>query len=104
HGRNAYDATVSDSPQGTIASIEHALAHLDKQLEDARLKLPRFKTQREQLEAQARQPFEHENKLVSALSRQREIIEALDLTKNQAASEVDEAAQTESVTAGRKVE
>lgn len=104
HGKNEYEATVSDSPQGAIASIEHALGSLEKHLEESREKLPRFEIQREQLETQAQQSFEHEDKLVTALNRQREIIEALDITKNQAAAQVDEAAETEAVTLGNKMD
>src|SRR5690606_13617426 len=47
HGKNKYEATVTDSPQGSIASIEHALGSLEKYLADARERLPRFETQRQ---------------------------------------------------------
>lgn len=104
HGSNNYEATVTDSPQGSIASIEHALGSLEKYLEEARERLPRFETQRQQLETQAHQPFEHEDKLVASLNRQREIIEALDITKNQAAAQVDEGAETEAVAVENKVD
>jgi hypothetical protein len=103
HGRNDYEATVTDSPQGSISSIEHALGSLEKYLEEAREKLPRFETQRQQLATQSRQPFEHEEKLVNALNRQREIVEALDITKNQAAAQVDETVENETVAVRKKV-
>lgn len=94
-GKNEYEATITDSPQGSISSIERALGSLEKHLEDARQNLPRFQTQREQLEIQAQQPFEHEEKIVAALNRQRVIIEALDITKDQAPSQADQALETQ---------
>jgi hypothetical protein len=36
------------------------------------------------------QPFEHEEKLAEAMKRHREIVTALDITKNQASAAVDE--------------
>lgn len=102
HGKNDYEATVSDSPQGTIASIEHALGSLEKYLEEAREKPPQFEKQREQLDSHGGQAFEHEEKLAASLSRQREIIEALDITKNQAVAQVDEGAEGETVTVKKK--
>ncbi len=102
HGKNDYEGTVSDGPQGSIGSIEHALASLEKYLEESREKLPQLEKQRQQLETQARQPFEHEEKLVTALNRQREIIESLDITKNQATAQADEGAESEAEAVKKK--
>ncbi|MFT3992231.1 MAG: DEAD/DEAH box helicase family protein [Luteolibacter sp.] len=102
HGKNDYEATVSESPQGTIASIEHALGSLEKRLEESRDELPRLASQRKQLVSQVGLPFEHEDKLVAALNRQREIIDVLDITKNQATAQVDEGKETEAEAVKKK--
>ena len=89
HGKQTYGSTVSDSPQGTIASLEHALGDMDAQLVEASENLGRLKTRIQDLEAQSHQPFEHQEKLEAAEKRQQEIVAALDLTKNQASTQVD---------------
>ena len=89
HGKQTYGSTVSDSPQGTIASLEHALGDMDAQLVEATENLDRLKTRIQDLEAQSHQPFEHQEKLEVAEKRQQEIVAALDLTRNQASTQVD---------------
>ena len=44
--------------------------------------------QTEDLTKQLEQPFEHEEKLAMATTRQQEIVNALDITKNQAATTI----------------
>ena len=89
HGKRTYGSTVSDSPQGTIASLEHALGDMDAQLTEASVNIDQLKTRIKDLEAQSHQPFEHHEKLEAAEKRQQEIVAALDLTKNQASIQVD---------------
>lgn len=95
HGKQTYGSTVSDSPQGTIASLEHALGDMDAQIAEATENLGRLKIRIQDLEAQSHQPFEHQEKLEAAEKRQHEIIAALDLTKNQASTQVDEQPEAE---------
>ena len=95
HGKQTYGSTVSDSPQGTIASLEHTLGDMDAQLVEATENLGRLKTRIQDLEAQSHQPFEHQGKLEAAEKRQQEIVAALDLTKNQASTQVDEQPEAE---------
>jgi hypothetical protein len=90
HGKRTYGSTVSDSPQGTIASLEHALGDMDAQLAGSTDNLSRLKTRVQELQAQSQQPFDHQEKLEVAEKRQQEIIAALDLAKNQASTQVDE--------------
>ena len=90
HGRLTYDANVTDNPLGTIASLEHALGNLDERLREREADLKQFHRQSEDLAKQLGQPFEHEEKLDAATSRQQEIVAALDITKNQASTKVDE--------------
>lgn len=88
HGRNTYEATVSEGPQGSIASIEHALDGLDKGCHDAVTEMDRCEKQHQELSQQADTPFEHQGKLIVAEQRQQELVAALDLSKNQASVQV----------------
>lgn len=102
HGRNKYTANVSDSPQGTIASLEHSLGEFESRHAASSENIGRLKTRIQELQAQSQQPFEHQEKLEAAEKRQREIIDDLDLTKNQASTQVDEQADSETQTAGEE--
>ncbi|MGD9748066.1 MAG: DEAD/DEAH box helicase, partial [Verrucomicrobiales bacterium] len=42
HGKNTYQATVSDSPQGTISSLEHALGEFESQQAESKETLKRL--------------------------------------------------------------
>ena len=90
HGRHTYQANVSDNALGTIASVEHALASLPEQLAEREADVRRYGKQEEDLRKQLGLPFEHEEKLGAATRRQQEIVEALDITKNQASAKIDE--------------
>jgi hypothetical protein len=93
HGKHSYRANVSESPVGTIASLEHALDSVEHRLREREIDLDHSCRQKSDLAKQLDQPFEHEEKLVAATERQQEIIAALDITKNQAAASVAESAE-----------
>ena len=95
HGKNTYQATVSDSPQGTISSLEHALGEFESQQAESKENLKRLEKRIEELKTQLEAPFEHKEKLEAAEKRQQEIVAALDLAKNQASTQVDEQPETE---------
>lgn len=95
HGQNTYGATVSESPQGTIASLEHSLGDFETQLTESTENLQQLKTRIQELQAQSEQPFEHLEKLEAAEKRQQEIVAALDIEKNQASAQVDEQPEAE---------
>ena len=99
HGKGEYKANVSDSPTGTIASVEHALESMADRLRERETDLQQYHKQSEDLTKQLDHPFEHEEKLTTASKRQQEIITALDITKNQASARLDEGVEqsTESV-------
>jgi N12 class adenine-specific DNA methylase len=99
HGKGEYKANVSDSPAGTIASVEHALDGMADRLRERESDLQQYRKQAEDLTKQLDHPFEHEEKLTVATKRQQEIITALDITKNQASAKLDEGPEqlTESV-------
>lgn len=106
-GKHAYRANVSDSPTGTIASLEHALESMEDRLRERETDLVQSRRQCADLAKQLDQPVEHEEKLATATKRQQEIITALDITKNQASPKIDESisevsaeSRSEAVTAG----
>jgi hypothetical protein len=103
HGERTYSATVSDSPQGTIASMEHALGDMDAQLAESMENLTLLKVRVQELQAQSQQPFEHQQKLEAAEKRQQEIVAALDLEKNQASARVDEQPDAETTSMGEQL-
>jgi N12 class adenine-specific DNA methylase len=90
HGKSEYKANVSDSPAGTIASVEHALESMADRLRERETDLQQYRKQGEDLTKQLDHPFEHEEKLTVATKRQQEIVTALDITKNQASARLDE--------------
>jgi N12 class adenine-specific DNA methylase len=90
-GKHGYRANVSDSPAGTIASLEHALESLEDRLRERETDLTQSHRQSTDLSKQLDQSFEHKEKLEAATKRQQEIIAALDITKNQASPRVDDA-------------
>jgi N12 class adenine-specific DNA methylase len=90
NGKHSYRANVSDSPAGTIASLEHALDSIEDRLRERETNLTQSRRQIVDLTNQIDQPFEHEEKLAEATKRQQEIVTALDITKNQASAAVDE--------------
>jgi hypothetical protein len=89
-GKHAYQANVSDSATGTIASLEHALESMEDRLRERETDLAQSRRQSADLAKQLDQPFEHEQKLATAAKRQQEIVTALDITKNQASPKIDE--------------
>ena len=95
HGKHSYRANVSESPAGTIASLEHALDSFEDRLRERETDLAQSR-QCAGLGKQLEQPFEHEEKLADATQRQHEIMAALDITKNQAIASVGESPQDNS--------
>jgi chromosome segregation ATPase len=95
-------SNVSDSPTGTIASVEHALESMSDRLRERETDLQQYRKQGEDLTKQLDHPFEHEEKLATATKRQQEIIAALDITKNQASARIDEGTEEGSATIQEK--
>ena len=90
HGKAEYKANVRDSAAGTIASVEHALESMADRLGEREGDLKEYHKQSADLTKQLDHPFEHEEKLTVAAKRQQEIVNALDITKNQASAAVTE--------------
>ena len=92
HGKSEYKANVS-SPTGTISSVEHALERMEDRLRERESDLKQAHKQTKDLPKQLDHPFEREEKLAVATKRHQEIVEALDLTKNQASAKLDAGAE-----------
>ncbi len=85
-GKNAYIAKISDSPLGTISSLEHVVRSLDEHAKEIRNTLASTHRRIEELRPHVDRPFEHEEKLQGLVQRQQELMKALDLNKNQASN------------------
>ena len=90
-GKNTYSANISETGVGTIRSMEYTLQNLDECQERYVRELADSEKRKRELESKIGQPFEHEEKLQSLTLRQQEIVKSLDLTKNQAANNMDSA-------------
>ena len=75
---------MSDSPLGTIRSVEHAIQNMEERLAQSLRELSDCEKQYRELESKIGKPFEHESKLQTLVQRQQELEKALDITKNQA--------------------
>lgn len=97
-GASEYVASVSPSPVGTIGSLEHAARSVEDQVERTRQELARTKRDMGELSKLAGGVWEHEEHYRTLVKRQAELVDALDLTKNQAAAQLaTESEETETV-------
>lgn len=88
-GATEYTANVSPSPVGIISSLEHAARSIDEQRERSLEQLAHTKTELASLASLSGSVWEHEEHYRELLKRQAELVEALDITKNQASSQLD---------------
>jgi hypothetical protein len=95
HGKNSYSARVTDTALGTIRSLESIVqgfedraAGLERDIRDSQKRAKEF-------EGKVGAPFEHEKRYHQLAERQSEIEEKLDLTKNQAPSQVEDTVEDE---------
>lgn len=88
-GQMTYQAKVSPSPAGIIRSLEHAVASIEDRIFAREADLVQTTKNLKDLSALVGQPFEHATRLEELLVRQGELVQSLDLTKNQASSELD---------------
>ena len=107
-GKNHYALDATETSLGTVRSLEYFVQNMEDRLAHKQMELADAEKKCGELEAKIGQPFEHEAKLQSLAVRQKELEEALDITKNQAANslaaeateqavEVEPEAETESV-------
>lgn len=86
-GHSEYVANVSPSPVGSISSLEHAARCVEEQAIRVRDELARCRSQLTELGGLAGRVFEHEERYLEQLRRQGELVDLLDLSKNQAAAQ-----------------
>ena len=86
-GRADHEAYISENALGTVSSMERELQSIESRLESRAEAVADYQRKREELGRHVGVAFEYEDKLVTALARQQEIVEALDLTKNQAGTQ-----------------
>lgn len=85
-GYSEYTANVSPSPVGSISSLEHAARCIEEHAMRCRDELARCRRNAQELTALNGGVFEHEERYRDLLKRQGELVDLLDITKNQAAA------------------
>ena len=99
-GALAYDANVTGNPLGVISSLEHAARSIEERIAQSREALARTRQNITEMSALIGRSFDHEERFREAVARQAELVQALDLTKNQnsggLAADASEQVQAES--------
>jgi hypothetical protein len=106
-GKNHYALDATETSLGTVRSLEYFVQNMEDRLAHKQAELADAEKKCGELEVKIGQPFEYEAKLQTLAVRQKELEEALDITKNQAANslaaeatepavEVEPEAETES--------
>jgi len=88
-GKNHYSARVTDTAQGTIRSLEVTVQAFEERATKLETDITDAHKRARELEGKVGAPFEHEKRYEQLCRRQSEIEEKLDLTKNQAPSQVE---------------
>jgi N12 class adenine-specific DNA methylase len=86
-GTSEYVANVSASPAGSISSLEHVARCIEDQLLRTQANLTRTQAEIGQLGGLSGKAFEHEERYRDLLKRQGELVDLLDITKNQASAQ-----------------
>jgi N12 class adenine-specific DNA methylase len=93
-GKNHYALEASETSLGIVRSLEYFVQNMEDRLAHEQNTLADAEKNCRELEIKIGQPFEYEAKLQSLEVRQKELEEALDINKNQAANSL-EAGETE---------
>ncbi len=88
-GKNSYAARVTDTALGTIRSLEATVQGFEERATKLETDITDAQKRTKELETKVGSPFEKEEHYQHLCRRQNEIEEQLDLTKNQAPSQVD---------------
>jgi hypothetical protein len=94
-GKNNYSTRVTDTALGTIRSLESTVQGFEERVGRLESDIKDSQKRATELEAKVGSPFEKEERYHKLVNRQSEIEEKLDLTKNQAPSQVDAVADNE---------
>jgi hypothetical protein len=88
-GRNSYSARVTDTAQGTIRSLESNVQGFEERASRLEFDIADATKRAKELETKVGAHFDREERYHQLARRQNEIEEKLDLTKNQAPSQVE---------------
>ena len=88
-GKNSYGARVTDTALGTIRSLESTVQGFEERAERLELDITDANKRVKELGEKVGAKFEREERFQELTNRQSEIEEKLDLTKNQAPSQVE---------------
>ena len=88
-GKNSYSARVTDTALGTIRSLEATVQGFEERAEKLETDIADANKRAKELETKVGAHFEREERYQQLSRRQNEIEEQLDLTKNQAPSQVE---------------
>jgi ABC-type transporter Mla subunit MlaD len=88
-GATTYTTKATDTAHGTIRSVEHTIQHLEDLAANLEQTIADTRKRLADTKAQVEAPFEYAEKLASLVQRQQEIEDLLDLTKNQASSQLN---------------
>ncbi len=88
-GAGTYLAKVSDSPLGTIRSLEYTIQSFDELAAGLGRSIKDTGKRINDLEPKIGTAFEYADQLAKQTERQQEIVKALDLAKNQASNQLD---------------
>ncbi len=88
-GKNSYSARVTDTALGTIRSLEANVQGFEERASKLEYDIADANKRAKELETKVGAHFEREDRYQQLTRRQSEIEEKLDLTKNQAPSQVD---------------
>ncbi len=90
-GKNSYSSRVTDTALGTIRSLESEVQGFEERAARLETDIRDSRKRGVELEAKVGAPFEKEERYHHLARRQSEIEEQLDLTKNQAPSQIEDA-------------
>jgi hypothetical protein len=88
-GATTYTAKATDTAHVAIRSVEHTIQHLEDSAANLEQTIVDTCKRLTDTEVQVKAPFEYAEKLASLVQRQPEIEDALDVTQNQASSQLN---------------
>jgi N12 class adenine-specific DNA methylase len=88
-GKNTYAAKITDTALGTIRSLESTVQGFEERASKLEAAIGDAQKRATELEGRVGAPFDREERYLELTRRQSEIEEKLDLTKNQAPSQVE---------------
>jgi hypothetical protein len=95
HGKNSYNARITDTALGTVRSLESIVQGFEERDTGLERDIRDSQKRAKEFESKVNAPFEHDKRYHQLAGRQAEIEEKLDLTKNQAPSQIENAADDE---------